>query len=130
MIVSAFLPLGLLKQWVFVLIGLGQAGNKGCVATGILGSDSAGEIVLVTSAIVALMLWGMSLRWLCHGLYSVVVRMLHGRLRLNMGFWGFVFPLSVSNTATYALSEAIPSAFFGCLAIVFLVTLVLLYVCH
>lgn len=127
-IVSAFLPLGPLGQGAFVLIRLGQAGKSTFAATGFLGSENAGEIVLVMSVIVALMLWGMGLWWLCHGVYSVVVRRLHGRLRFNMGFWGFIFPLGVFNSATYALSAAIPSAFFGYLSMVFLVALVLLYV--
>ena len=127
-IVSAFLPLGPLGQGAFALIHLGQAGKRSFAATGFLGSDSAGEIVLVMSVIVALMLWGMGLWWLCHGVYSVVVRRLHGRLKFNMGFWGFIFPLGVFNSATYALSQAIPSAFFSYLAMVFLVALVLLYV--
>ena len=42
-IASAFLPLGPLEQGAFVLIRLGQAGKKTFAATGVLGSDSAGE---------------------------------------------------------------------------------------
>jgi len=45
-----------------------------------------------------------------------------------MGFWGFIFPLGVFNSATYALSTALPSAFFSYLAMVFLVALILLYI--
>ena len=127
-IVSAFLPLGPLGQGAFVLIRLAQAGQKSFAVTGFLGSENAADIVFVISTIVALMLWGMGLWWLFHGMYSVIARRLHGRLRFNMGFWGFIFPLGVFNSATYALTEAIPSVFFSYLAMVFLVALVLLYV--
>lgn len=129
-IVSAFLPLGPFGQSAFALIRLAQAGKRAFAVTGFLGQTSAvtGEIVFVMSTIAALMLWGMGLWWLFHGMYSVIVRRLHGRLHFNMGFWGFSFPLGVFNSATYALAEAIPSAFFSYLAMVFLVALVLLYV--
>ena len=44
-----------------------------------------------------------------------------------MGFWGFIFPLGIFTTATIALHNAIPSQFFGYLAEVFMVCLVILY---
>lgn len=127
-IVSAFLPLGPVGQGAYAFIRLAQASKKASAATGFLGSANANEVVFVMSTILALMLWGMGLWWLFHGMYSVVVRRLHGRLRFNMGFWGFIFPLGVFNSATYALSEAMPSMFLGYLAMVFLVALILLYV--
>jgi len=73
-------------------------------------------------------MWGFGLWWLCHGMYSVLIRRLSGHLKFNMGFWGFIFPLGVFNSATYALSTALPSAFFSYLAMVFLVALILLYI--
>lgn len=127
-IVSAFLPMGPIGQGAFGLIQLAQAGQKVFPSTGFLGSSNAGEVVFIVSTIAALMLWGLGLWWLCHGMYSVIVRRIHGRLKFNMGFWGFIFPLGVFNSATYALAKALPSAFFSYLAMVFLVSLVLLYV--
>ena len=127
-VVSAFLPVGPFGQGAFGIIQLAQAGKVAFRSTGFLGQSDAADVLFIISAVVGLMLWGLGLWWLCHGLYSVIVRRLNGHLKFNMGFWGFIFPLGVFNSATYALAIALPSAFFGYLAMVFLVALILLYI--
>lgn len=127
-IVSAFLPLGPLGQGAFGIIQLAQASKDAFPSTGFLKQSDAGDVLVVVSTIVGLMLWGLGFWWLCHGMYSVIVRRLKGHLKFNMGFWGFIFPLGVFNSATYALSSALPSAFFSYLAMVLLVALILLFV--
>ncbi len=127
-IVSAFLPVGPLGQGAFGIIQLERAGKKVFPSTGFLGQSDAGDTVCAVSTIVGLIMWGFGLWWLCHGMYSVLIRRLSGHLKFNMGFWGFIFPLGVFNSATYALSTALPSAFFSYLAMVFLVALILLYI--
>ena len=57
-------------------------------------------------------------------LWQVLFRMASTRLRFNMGFWGFTFPLGVFTSGTVALSNAIPSAFFAYLSLVQLAALV------
>ena len=127
-VVSAFLPVGPLGQGAFGIIQLAQSSKEAFRSTGFLGQTDAGDIVFAVSAIVGLMMWGFGLWWLCHGMYSVITRRLKGHIRFNMGFWGFIFPLGVFNSATYALSNALPSAFFSYVAMVFLVSLILLYI--
>lgn len=127
-IVSAFLPLGPLGQGTFGLIQLSQAGKVAFKETDYLGDSAASEIIFVVSTIVGIMLWGFGLWWLVHGIYSVLTRSVYGRLKFNMGFWGFIFPLGVFTSATIALSKALPSAFFSILSMVFIACLVLLYI--
>ena len=127
-VVSAFLPLGPLGQGTFGLIQLSQAGKVSFEETGFLGQSAASQIIFVISTIVGIMLWGFGCWWLVHGIYSVLTRSFYGRLKFNMGFWGFIFPLGVFTSATIALAKALPSAFFGMLSMVFIACLVLLYI--
>ena len=127
-VVSAFLPLGPLGQGVFGLIQLSQAGKVSYTDTGFLGQSAASETIFDISTIFGIMLWGFGLWWLVHGVYSVLARSVHGHIRYNMGFWGFIFPLGVYTAATIALAKALPSAFFDILSMVFIVCLVLLYI--
>ena len=55
---------------------------------------------------------------------QVLFRMRSTRLRFNMGFWGFIFPLGVFTNGSIALADAIPSAFFAYLSLVQLGALV------
>ncbi len=89
----------------------------------------ASEIIFAGSVLVGLMLWGLPIWWPVHGIYSVAARSIQGHLKFNMGFWGFIFPLGVFTAATIALSKALPSSFFGYLFMLFIVSLVLLFVC-
>ena len=59
-----------------------------------------------------------------HRLSQVLIRMHSTRLRFNMGFWGFTFPLGVFTSGTVALADAIPSALFAYLSLVQLAVLV------
>ena len=128
-VVSAFLPLGPLGQGAFGIIQLSQAGKVAFKAQSFLSQANASDIIFVGSTLVGLMLWGFGVWWLIHGVYSVTTRRLQGRLRFNMGFWGFIFPLGVFTAATIALDTALPAGLFGYLATVFIVCLVLLYTC-
>ena len=111
-IVSAFLPLGPCGQGTFALLQLGRTGKRVFDASTLAGAFGAGDIVLVASTIAALMLWGLGLWWLAHGVLSVAARAAAARLRFNMGFWGFIFPLGVFVAGTVSLGETIPSPFF------------------
>jgi tellurite resistance protein TehA-like permease len=46
------------------------------------------------------------------------------RLRFNMGFWGFIFPLGVFTNGSISLANAIPSGFLAYLSLVQLAALV------
>ena len=127
-VVSAFLPLGPLGQGTYGLIQLSQAGKVAFNDTGFLGPSAASEIVFVNSCIAGIMLWGFGLWWLVHGIYSVLFKAIYGRLKFNMGFWGFIFPLGVFTSATIALGKALTSSFFDILSLVFIACLILLYI--
>ena len=127
-IVSAFLPLGPLGQGAFGIIEMSQSGRTVFPAVGFTGVAIAGEVVFVVSTVVGLVLWGFGAWWLVHGISSVSIRIAtSGRLKHNMGFWGFIFPLGVWTAATIALGTAIPSEAFNYLSIIFVVVLVILY---
>ena len=57
------------------------------------------QVVFAVSTLGGLMMWGMGVWWLVHGVTSVATRFLVGGLKFNMGFWGFIFPLGVFTTA-------------------------------
>jgi tellurite resistance protein TehA-like permease len=48
-----------------------------------------------------------------------------GTLKFNMGWWGFVFPLGVFTSATIILSTELRSTFMACLAMLFIIALVI-----
>ena len=127
-IVSAFLPLGPCGQGVFGIIQMAKVGKKIFMDTDLAGFSNSGDVIFIVSVIVGLMIWGLGLWWLVHGMACVIIRMFSTRLHFNMGFWGFIFPLGVFIAGTISLGEALSSAFFSYLSIAFLVLLALLYV--
>lgn len=127
-IVSAFLPLGPCGQGAFGLIQLGSVAATVFNRVSFARISNSGEIVYVMSMLCGLMIWGLGLWWLIHGAACVTIRMLQTRLRFNIGFWGFIFPLGVFISATSALGTEMRSAFFSYLSIVLLVCLAILYV--
>jgi len=126
-IVSAFLPLGPIGQGAFGIQQLALAGKKVFTEMELIQDPNSGEIIFIISTMVGLILWGLGIWWLAHGITSVLVRLKEGRITFNMGFWGFIFPLGVFATATISLGNAIPSAFFKILATVFIICLMLLW---
>ena len=127
-IVSAFLPLATCGQGSSGIIQIGKVGKKVFMDTKFAGVPNGGDIILVISTVVGLIVWGLGLWWFVHGITSVLSRMLTARLKFNMGFWGFVFPLGVFVAATTALGHTIPSGFFSILSEVLLVLLSCLYI--
>ena len=125
-IISALLPLGPCGQGSFAIIKLGEVAAT-VIDVRFVGYKDSGKIILVISVVVGLMLWGLGLWWLIHGSACVAIRMLSGRLRFNMGFWSFIFPLGVFISGTVALGETMKSAFFDYLSIVLLVCLAILF---
>jgi len=126
-IVSAFLPLGPLGQGSFGIIQISQAGKKVFLENDLVRQAISSEVVFIVSVIVGLLLWGLGLWWFFHGITSVLVRCIRGKIPFNMGFWGFIFPFGVFTSSTVAISKALPSAFFSYLAMVFIVALVILW---
>jgi len=127
-IVSAFLPLGPCGQGVFGLLQIAKVGRRVFAETDLAGVGGSGDIVLVVSLVGGFMIWGLGLWWLLHGVACVTIRMLAARLRFNMGFWGFIFPLGVFIAGTISLGDLLSSAFFSYLSVVLLGLLVVLYI--
>jgi len=126
-IVSAFLPLEPLGQGSGGIIQISQAGKKVFLENDLVRQAISSEVVFIVSVIVGLLLWGLGLWWFFHGITSVLVTCLKGKIPFSMGFWGFIFPFGVFTSATVVISEALPSAFFSYLAMVFIVALVILW---
>ena len=127
-IVSAFLPLGPCGQGAFGVVQLGKVASEIFNGEHFARNSDSGTIVFVISVLSGLLIWGLGLWWLFHGIASVSVRMLQARLRFNMGFWGFIFPLGVFIAATIALGESMRSAFLSYLSVIFLVCLAILFI--
>jgi tellurite resistance protein TehA-like permease len=106
---------------------MAKVGKKIFMDTDFAGFSNSGDVIFIVSVIIGLMIWGLGLWWLVHGMACVIIRMLSTRLQFNMGFWGFIFPLGVFIAGTISLGETLSSAFFSYLSIAFLVLLVLLY---
>lgn len=129
-IVSALLPLGLCGQGAFGIISLAGAG-KGALGKHfehVFGISGAGGIIFVISVLVGLMIWGLGLWWLIHGVSSILIRMLPGRSKFNIGYWGFLFPIGAWISGTLALAQALSSPFLSYLSLVLLAVLIVLYV--
>jgi len=126
-IVSAFLPLGPLGQGSFAIIQISQAGRKVFMENDLVREAISNEVIFIVSVVVGLVLWGLGLWWFFHGISSVLIRCIRGKIPFNMGFWGFIFPLGVFTSSTVAITKALPSAFFSYLATVFIVALIILW---
>ena len=126
-IVSAFLPLGPLGQGAYAIMQLAKVGKEVFPATDFAGERIAASDVFVVSVVIALMMWGLGLWWLVHGISCVTIRFLSHGMHFNMGFWGFIFPLGVFTAATMALAEDIPSVILSWLAVVFVIALVCMW---
>ena len=127
-IVSAYLPLGPCGQGAYGIIQLAQVGQKVFKATNFAGQTDSGEIILVASTILGLMIWGLGLWWLVHGTVSVLLRSRSDKFAPSIGWWGFIFPLGVWVAATVKLGDVLPSAFFAYLSLVLLGAVFVLYI--
>lgn len=127
-IVSAFLPLGPLGQGAYAIMQLGRVCRDLHPVVHLADAQLAGADIWVVSVLVGIALWGLGWWWLAHGVSSVLIRYLQGRIAFSMGFWGFIFPLGVFTSATILLSQALPSAFLSWLAVALIIVLVLLWV--
>ena len=126
-IVSAFLPLGPCGQGAYGIMQIAKAGRAVFNGKNLAEINNAGDIILVVSVIIGLMIWGLGVWWMVHGCMCVLLRALSSNLKLNMGFWGFIFPLGVFVAGTISLGENLPSSFLSYLSVVLLAVLTLLY---
>lgn len=127
-VISAFLPLGPLGQGSFGIIQMGtvarQLFDQHTTFTSVA---NVGETLYVCSVLVGLIIWGFGTFWLFHGVTCLLSRMMEGSIKFNMGFWGLIFPLGVFTAATIALSKQLPSEFFSYLSVIFVISLVALW---
>ena len=59
-------------------------------AVGFAHAELAATVVLVASVLLAVMLWGVGLWWLAHGVLSLLARYLYGGMRFSIAMWGCV----------------------------------------
>lgn len=126
-IVTAFLPLGPLGQGAAGLLLLAEAGQRVFPAAGFAQTEIAAAVVQVASVFIGLMMWGLGLWWLMHGVLSLSTRYLYGGLGFSMAMWGLVFPFGVFTSATIELSVLTPSLFLGWLSMAFIAILFVLW---
>lgn len=115
-IASVFLPLGPLGQGGFGLMQLGKVAMQTFPKTQTLqaATTTAGDILYVVGWLMALIMWGFGIVWLCFAVASIS----RSKFPFNMGWWAFTFPLGVFATATTTLGEEMPSIFFSVLGTV------------
>lgn len=126
-IVSAFLPLGPLGKGAAGLLQLAVVGHHVYPSLNFADTQLASTIVQVVSVVVGLMLWGLGLWWLMHGVFSLCARCFFGGLEFSLAFWGLIFPFGVYTAATIGLASVMPSVFLSWLADVFIFFLLLLW---
>ena len=127
-IVSAYLPLGPCGQGAYGILQIAQSGKKVFNDTGFAGDHGSGQLILVISTVVALIIWGLGVWWFVHGTICVVLRSKSSSFKPSIGWWGFIFPLGVFVAATIKLGDVIPSSFFAYLSLVLLALLFMLYI--
>ena len=127
-VVSSMLPIGVTGQGAYGLIQIAKVGREVFTSKDIAGVQMAGDIILVVSVIVGIIIWGLGVWWLMHAVSCVLIRMVTGGLKFNLGWWSFTFPIGALTTATILIGELLPSAFFAYFSVVLLVALVILYV--
>ncbi len=126
-IVSAFLPLSPLGQGAYTIVQLARAGQRVFPAVSFVSDSTSARVVFDISVVLGLIIWGLAIWWVMHGVLAVGLRSCQGHLKFNMGFWGFVFPLGVFTAATMTLGKALTSEFFNYLSMVLLVMVVILW---
>ncbi|KAI0471570.1 voltage-dependent anion channel-domain-containing protein [Xylariaceae sp. FL0804] len=128
--VSTFLPLGPLGQGGFAAQKLGEQALRVFPLTGALpaiggGGRLVGEIFYAVGFLVALLLWGFGLMWLCFAALSVTRRQ---RVPFGLGWWAFTFPLGVFALSALEMGANLPSAAFRALGTVLGVAVMMLWV--
>jgi C4-dicarboxylate transporter/malic acid transport protein len=125
-IVSAFLPLGPLGFGGFTILNLGKRAAVIFPQTGTL-DPLAGRIAYIFGFFVALIMWGWGLLWFSFALAALVKTAMNGGIPMNMGWWGFTFPLGVYASSTILIGRELPSLFFRLLGTIFGVAVILLW---
>jgi tellurite resistance protein TehA-like permease len=126
-IVSAFLPLGPLGFGGFTILNLGKRAAVIFPQTATL-DPLAGRIAYILGFFVALIMWGWGLLWFSFALAALVKTAMNGGIPMNMGWWGFTFPLGVYSSSTILLGRELPSLFFRVLGTIFGAAVILLWV--
>ena len=95
-IVSTFLPLGPLGMGGFAIQELGLVAKELFHETGTLPASMvyAGDILYVCGFLLALVMWGFGLVWF---FFAVATIWRTPKFPFNMGWWGFTFPLGMSD---------------------------------
>ena len=124
-IISVFLPMGVLGQGAFSIMQLGADARNIFPKTHSLPQISfGGEILYANGFMMGLIMWGFSLVWLFFAVASII----RVTFPINLGAWGFVFPLGVFANATLMLSKQLPSGFLRVLGTIFSVSVVMLWI--
>jgi len=126
-IVSAFLPLGPLGFGGFTIINLGKRAAEVFPQTDTL-DPLAGRIAYILGFFVALIMWGWGLLWFSFAIAALWKTAKNGGIPMNMGWWGFTFPLGVYASSTILIGRELPSLFFRVLGTTFGVAVILLWV--
>ncbi|KGM92547.1 uncharacterized protein PADG_11376 [Paracoccidioides brasiliensis Pb18] len=111
-ILSTCIPLGPMGQGGFVILKLGAGARKFFPINNTL-DPAAGNVFYSVGFLIALILWGFGLLWLCHAILAIAS---HKRLPFSMGWWSSIFPLGVFANCTIQMSKEMPSQFFKVLS--------------
>ncbi|WPH03469.1 Hypothetical protein R9X50_00634900 [Acrodontium crateriforme] len=123
-IVSAFLPIGPLGFGGYTILYLGKMAAEIFPRTGTI-DPLAGRVAFILGFFVAIIMWGWGLVWLAFALASIYKAR---PFPLNLGWWGFIFPLGVYSVSTILIGELLPSLFFKVLGTIFSTIVIMLWV--
>ncbi|KAI5451310.1 Plasma membrane sulfite pump involved in sulfite metabolism [Naganishia albida] len=134
LVVSSFLPLGPCGQGGFALLKLSTVVRKLCLQSAGTELYSKQDLRIFGNAVyagtipIAFVLWGFGLFWLVIALSTVISLRLKEKLRFNMGWWGFTFPLGVFSVCTTQLSIELDSLAFKVLGTILSLFVVALWI--
>lgn len=124
-VVSSFLPLGLLGMGGYTITYLGKVARHVFLRSEFLPTiPMAGDVFFVVGIFIALIMWAFGLTWLCFALASIYKSR---PFPFNMGWWGFTFPLGVMALSTIEFGHIFPSLFFRVLGTIFAIAVILLW---
>ncbi|KAF8322137.1 C4-dicarboxylate transporter/malic acid transport protein [Clavulina sp. PMI_390] len=135
-LISVFVPIGPCGQGAFGLLQMAKVVRQlsrtpGNLIPGDMYSaaeiEVMGSAVYAASIVVALVMWGVGLFWLCNAVFTVFDTIRDHKIPFNMGWWAFTFPIGVLSSSTTSLARALDSPVFRVIGTLFSLSVVLLW---
>jgi len=136
-IVSVFLPIGPCGQGAFGIIQLGKVVRTlaytdnlqfgSVLPQGVNDAKTIASAIYGGGIVVGLILWGVGLFWVVIAVLTIIDIKRKGGFPINIGIWGFTFPLGVFTVATTALATELDSKAFKIIGTILSIVVILLW---